>query len=679
MNLGLYSNGAKNTRRQYNISINNTSEAAKKLSSGYRINSAADDAAGLSISEKMRKQIRGLNKASENIVNGRSYVQVADSALSEVQAMMHRMTQLSVQASNDTCTDADRLAIDKEFQALKKSMNGIFEQTEFNTKKIWDTNTDDRVQIGTEKVTAVSSLTTGSQSFKITEINKWTLPKSLSDTSDHAYYHLEASESDGVRVKWTAYNGKTYNTDWVKWPECLDDIDAGGKLDIPVNSTTLDMTAYPELVGTNFTFSCNIAAAATAADVAKSLDGVSIQATPSQYSSAYITTKDGKVTNSYSLSDQNYGGTNLSVSFSPTLLYQSLLASDVSFERSTPDSVIPNDKQDFINSTGSNKWESSFTFGTGAANNLSSASTKGEFTVTATSTNVSHAANNATEQADYWWYYSDYYNRKISNGLMPIPTNGDAAGTLNQLHNTTETSASGNTLASTTSGGYIRVSFNLTGSYDLPKVKSSNNDADAFSTTNTTGNAGSMYMTIYGVTPNTTSEQIKNLLDKIKSVDINHNNSASNTIYRMNTKDVLIDSPIYEAQISLKIQSSDIAFDNIEIAYSSLRLQNLGLADTNTTTRANAQKAITEISNALDIVSAQRSLFGSYENRFTYANTLANNTAENVQASESLLRDTNMADEMVNYSKNQILSQVGESVLSQANTSMERVLSLFQF
>lgn len=120
MNLGLEANQAKSTSRQYNISTKNQAKASKRLSSGYRINSAADDAAGLSISEKMRKQIRGLDTAERNIEDGTSYVQVADAALSEVQSILHRINELSVQAANDTNTAGDRIAIDHEVQELKK-------------------------------------------------------------------------------------------------------------------------------------------------------------------------------------------------------------------------------------------------------------------------------------------------------------------------------------------------------------------------------------------------------------------------------------------------------------------------------------------------------------------------------------------------------------------------------
>ena len=113
------------------------SKTTEKLSSGYRINRSADDAAGLAISEKMRWQIRGLNAASRNIQDGISYCNVADGALSEVHSILDRMKELSVQAANDTNTESDRNAINQEIQQLKKETDRTFRTTEFNGQKIW--------------------------------------------------------------------------------------------------------------------------------------------------------------------------------------------------------------------------------------------------------------------------------------------------------------------------------------------------------------------------------------------------------------------------------------------------------------------------------------------------------------------------------------------------------------
>ena len=127
---------AANTNRQLGITTGNLAKSSEKLSSGYRINRAGDDAAGLSISEKMRGQIRGLDQASTNAQDGISLIQTAEGALNEVQSVLQRMRELTVQAANDTNVTADRQAIAKEVHALTSEIDRIALQTEFNTMKL---------------------------------------------------------------------------------------------------------------------------------------------------------------------------------------------------------------------------------------------------------------------------------------------------------------------------------------------------------------------------------------------------------------------------------------------------------------------------------------------------------------------------------------------------------------
>lgn len=125
-----------NTKRQLGITTNSQTKSTDKLSSGYRINRASDDAAGLTISEKMRWQIRGLDKGNQNIQDGISVCQVMDGALAEVHEMTHRMKELAVQAANDTNTESDRAAIQKEINQLITEIDRTTGDTTFNTKQL---------------------------------------------------------------------------------------------------------------------------------------------------------------------------------------------------------------------------------------------------------------------------------------------------------------------------------------------------------------------------------------------------------------------------------------------------------------------------------------------------------------------------------------------------------------
>lgn len=142
---------AMNTHRQLGITNDMTSKSMEKLSSGYRINRAADDAAGLSISEKMRGQIRGLDQASRNAQDGISLIQTAEGNLNEVSAMLVRVKELATQASNGTYDSTDDLTrIDEELEQLSNQIKDIQDNTNFNGIQLLDGSTSVTLQIGAE-------------------------------------------------------------------------------------------------------------------------------------------------------------------------------------------------------------------------------------------------------------------------------------------------------------------------------------------------------------------------------------------------------------------------------------------------------------------------------------------------------------------------------------------------
>ena len=144
---------AMNANRQLGITTGIQAKSSEKLSSGYKINRAADDAAGLAISEKMRRQVRGLTQASANAQDGISAVQTAEGALNEVHDMLQRMNELATKAANDTLTTKDRDYIQSELNALSTEITRTAEATEFNNQKLLDgTFTQKDLQVGSETV-----------------------------------------------------------------------------------------------------------------------------------------------------------------------------------------------------------------------------------------------------------------------------------------------------------------------------------------------------------------------------------------------------------------------------------------------------------------------------------------------------------------------------------------------
>ncbi|WP_018665144.1 flagellin [Heyndrickxia acidiproducens] len=139
---------ALNTLNKLNSASNAQGKAMQKLSSGLRINSASDDAAGLAISEKMRSQIRGLDKATSNAQDGISLIQTAEGALNETHDILQRMRELAVQGGNDTNTDEDRAQIQTELNQLMSEIDRISETTEFNTQNLLGGSFSATLQIG---------------------------------------------------------------------------------------------------------------------------------------------------------------------------------------------------------------------------------------------------------------------------------------------------------------------------------------------------------------------------------------------------------------------------------------------------------------------------------------------------------------------------------------------------
>ena len=142
---------AMNSNRMLGLTTSSQAKSTEKLSSGYRVNRAADDAAGLAISEKMRRQVKGLTQASRNAQDGISCVQTAEGALTEVHDMLQRMNTLANQASNDTMTTADRSYLDQEVQALVSEIDRVASTTTFNEKNLLDGSfTGKNLQVGAE-------------------------------------------------------------------------------------------------------------------------------------------------------------------------------------------------------------------------------------------------------------------------------------------------------------------------------------------------------------------------------------------------------------------------------------------------------------------------------------------------------------------------------------------------
>lgn len=677
---------AINANRQLGIVSQNNASSTEKLSSGYQINRSADDAAGLAISEKMRKEIRGLNRASHNVEEGISYVQVADGALNEVHDMLQRINELAVQSANGTNSESDRQSIDDEVQQLKTEMERIFETTAFNEKKIWDGG-EPRVVKKIINTIQVQSLTLTTPTYQRMTVNNDNYDKISCNG-----YTVHASETDGVYVSWMGYNGIDYRTRNISWSELKDignsfDIDDYFETDstkIGYSADLFDASGNP--IDMNYTISFSVVDGATNAQKAAALDTVvysssaysSMVGTLStknsyvywgdeyiNYAAMYASRKNANTATGETGNDFNVGNTNF-------------LEADTTANASGGNfTQIPeNNTSNFSTANNSTQtWKLKFQM-------------EGIGEVVAESNSISYYSTDSTaDDEGYWWRYGTTPSTAHIKYTYSRSSSAHGSGSLGSVMDTlTDPKAlysSGGTpglVDGSDTGGYITLGFSLesTSSYTYGNSLQSSN-------------IGSFSLTIHVTSSDTKQDVLDHINDALKNVSvIDFSASANNsyqsfnyTSYPPKEKESLMDVDEIESHtiyddIELSIHSGAEDTDKIPIKYTCLRLSTLGMQDSNVLTQEAALRAIDEVSEALTIVSAQRSLFGAYQNRMEHAYKIDTNTSENTQAAESQIRDTDMAKEMVAFSNTNILEQAGQSMLAQSNQANQGILSLLR-
>ncbi|MFR4628340.1 MAG: flagellin [Lachnospiraceae bacterium] len=199
---------AMNANRQLGITTGAQAKSSEKLSSGYRINRAGDDAAGLKISEKMRSQIRGLDKASSNAQDGISLIQTAEGALNEAHSILQRMNELAVQGANDTNQSIDRDAINDELEALTTELDRISQTTQFNKQNLLDgtfsdkklqvgANTDQKIEVSIDNMNATSL---GLTNISFSDVQTGTVPKSMKYQGTCIAYTAEKTKASNQAI-----------------------------------------------------------------------------------------------------------------------------------------------------------------------------------------------------------------------------------------------------------------------------------------------------------------------------------------------------------------------------------------------------------------------------------------------------------------------------------------------
>lgn len=662
---------AENANRQFNVNTKKNAKLAEKLSSGYKINRAADDAAGLAVSEKMRRQVRGISQAADNIKDGIGYVQTAEGALNEAQDILQRVNELAVKAANGTNTVSDRAYINSEVQQLKAELSRIFSTTTFNEQRIWeDRKGVERVDLVSQNAVTFNGSATSPAAGGVTNENCGVLAAS-------GGYELEANDQDGIRVTWTGYDSKNYSTEWVPWDEVATDSNGVYSFNMEDYFGVKDGTnkLYTFNTGTGEydpvlkkTVSFTVNPHATRQDIIDSINGARMSSSPS----AFMSVNNGDCNNISS--NRNSDGVYV---LSPSLRYPAAYISwangngdGYNFDEPDEDFIEPGStagnltKDPITENNDSGVWSFSFTM-------------KGIGSVTANSTSMEFFSDDGglfkPGDKGTWWYYDEYYKENRPTGIYV--GSGTLATLKNGLTGNRGVISAANGGSTDTGTGSIYLNFTLT-----PDNKSFTYGENI---SLTSVGSFSIYIPVSkGDDSQAILGKIERALNSSTVLDFTRR-SDSATIYGLRGTSTKINVPVYsidyEAGAEYKnfwVQAGAEAGQHIDIEYESLSLWALGMQDTDTLTVESASRAINEVKGALQIVSDQRSLFGAYQNRLEHAYNINKNVEENTQASESLIRDTDIADAMMEYSINNILLQAGTSMLTQANQSSQLITQL---
>ena len=535
---------AMNANRMLNINSKASSGSTEKLSSGYRVNRAADDAAGLAISEKMRKQIRGLTQGSRNAEDGISCVQTAEGALAEVQDMLQRMNELAVQAANGTNSVTDRKYIQDEIDQLVTEIDRVSETTKFNETYLLK---------GDEE-----------------------LPENLV----HTFNYVKGDKIDQLGTS-SVLNAKgdrvmvNYNGVDNVYVVTASISQAGSKE---------SMTADVKTKGSDFT-----------KYLASGEVGTSSSVTSAVMSASYAMFKN----------------TNLN---------------GVALQKMTNGTVFA-DKDAYIYDT----------------------ETKNIIHIKATEDLGPYVKH--IDGADDSTYTMDTRYRLLYNVNPAVTGFEDTLG----MPKTVETLAEVDFLGATSENQLYNKDGEAITGMGLYKYFNENGDY-----------TGGLYAD---------KDATKKIIESDTTSSLYYGKYITNLTEKVTAALTFSVHAGADSDLNNRISATIDTMSAAGLGVNKLKSSSIGIVDE---TGDNAREAIDVVGEALKIVSTQRSILGAVQNRLEHTIANLDNVVENTTAAESAIRDTDMADEMVKFSNNQVLLQAGQSILAQANQSNQGVLSLLQ-
>lgn len=613
---------AANAQRQYKINVGEKSRTVEKLSSGYRINRAADDAAGLTISEEMRSQIRGLEKACKNVQDGSSLVQTADGALNEIHSINQRQRELLVQAANDTNTDADRESIDMEIWMLNEEKDRIYNDTEFNTIKIFKGK--DQIIDGPKTTTVTNETwpindTSTSVKKDVIWVEKNTTPPQDVHTQTQrvvpGQFSSTYTETEELNKKMPdghdIFDEKSIYTTTGYTDIYTDTLDIKYQKQ-GTDSKYTNLQKPKDMVGGNGYINVYNEAGNLSLSCAMSQLGVKLDDDLVGYSMYY----DSKITKSTTSSpDGNVAETTFQLGKNVTLVQKIEL-------------IKNGDEQSY---------------------NISYALNNGDAQPHKLDVRLAFDTMNTPIKS-----VKNKNPYKLENDDAEIEINGDNKGTgtfktvlgaIDDLYDTWDDSK----VIENVSG----IVHTGTGFWWEDNTIPAGNKIDLGSVT-------------YGPI-------------KLKKDPYEVTTTTDSQRQRKQTETITTETSTIQPEY-LDIQAGANAWQNIPIRLYDLSTVKLkeNVGDTDPVSAFHAADSLKHLDRVIDKISSIRSYYGAMQNRLGSAYNNNANYSENISASESRIRDTDMENELVTNSKYNILQQAGEALIAQANQNKQGVLELLQ-
>ena len=614
---------AANASRNLGMTTKANAKSAEKLSSGYRINRAADDAAGLSISEKMRRQMRGLTQAAANAQDGISMVQIGEGALNEVHDMLHRANELAIKAATGTLQDVDRGMIDAEIQQLKSEIDRVARNTTFNEIEIFPED-------------GTSPRESGYVEMKNYDI--------VYDLRDGSMAVNEAQAGPGA-----AGAGRASSAVQVSSGSKLADMIANEIVPNAVKQILDTFDPLKTAVG-NDTIKMSLEVAY--------IDGKNqtLAYASFRYGSSGKPVSMGIRVDSADFKEADANGTGDRVEVLKSTLAHELMHS-----------VMQYTLTDGMSGRKGEKYPTWFVEGT--------AQLAGGGFSTGWNDTLSYYANYLTDENDAS-HDKDYANYLKKFTMSGRPYGHGYLGTAYFGYLAGGGKTSGKSLDETVTDGMNKIFTDLLAGQKLDSVLKKHAGINTAEMNrlfqNGDANLTEFVRKLSYEAKDGAGSFIAGGLDKGGSSLLGTGWDPSQP-FQIDPFQIRVD---YSGGSGTWLQVGAEAGTHIDVNLYQMNAKALGLEETNVRTTEDADVAIDDIKRSIQYVSNVRSYYGAIQNRLEHTINNLNNITENTTAAESQIRDTDIATEMVGYSNNQILMQAGTSMLAQANQSSQLILSL---